>query len=110
MKTPKYNNPRSLYSDDVMDEMASGATAIEWETIYLMNVKEVHRISCQLFTFYSPKKLDPNSKAFEKLKNAKKFDPKRSSVLEVLNEQLKKTPDVDSMKIPENENDTGRKI
>ena len=55
---------------------------------------------------YSPAKLDPNSKAFEKLKNAKKFDPKRSSVLEVLNEQLKKTPDVDS----ENEKDTGRKI
>ena len=55
---------------------------------------------------YSPAKLDPNSKAFEKLKNAKKFDPKRSSVLEVLNEQLKKTPDVDA----ENENDTGRKI
>ena len=57
-------------------------------------------------TFYSPDKLDPNSKAFEKLKNAKKFDPKRSSVLEVLNEQLKKNSDVDS----ENENDTGRKI
>ena len=33
--------------------------------------------------------MDPDSKAFEKLKNAKAFDPKRSSVLEVLNDQLK---------------------
>ena len=30
VKTPKYNNPRSLYSDDVMDEMVSGTTAIKW--------------------------------------------------------------------------------
>ena len=29
VKTPKYNNPRSLYSEDVMDEMVSGTTAIE---------------------------------------------------------------------------------
>ena len=69
----------------------------------MTNIKAVHRI---FSTFYSPQKLDPNSKAFEKLKNAKKFDPKRSSVLEVLNEQLKKTPDVDS----ENKNDNGRNI
>ena len=33
VKTPKYNNPRSLYSDDVMDEMVAGTTAIEWVTL-----------------------------------------------------------------------------
>ena len=53
--------------------------------------------------FYSPDKLDPNSRAFEKLKNAKKFDPKRSSVLEVLNDQLEKTE-------AQTDADTGRKI
>ena len=37
---------------------------------------------------FSPDKVDPNSKAFEKLKNAKSFDPKRSSVLGVINDQL----------------------
>ena len=103
MKTPKYNNPRSLYSDDVMDEMVSGTTAIEWVKRHSKHPGSSQNL---ISTFYSPEKLDPNSKAFEKLKNAKKFDPKRSSVLEVLNEQLKKNSDVDS----ENENDTGRKI
>ena len=29
VKVPKYNNPRDLYSDDVMDEMISGTTSIE---------------------------------------------------------------------------------
>ena len=30
VKTPKYNNPRSLYSEEVLNEMVSGTTAIEW--------------------------------------------------------------------------------
>ena len=38
---------------------------------------------------FSPDKVDPNSRAFEKLKNAKAFDPKRSSVLGVIHDQLK---------------------
>ena len=29
VKVPKYNNPRDLYSDGVMDEMISGTTSIE---------------------------------------------------------------------------------
>ena len=61
-----------------------------------------------IFTFKnSPDKLDPNSRAFEKLKNAKKFDPKRSSVLEVLNDQLEKKFNVADS---ETKNDTARKI
>merc|ERR1719495_2808374 len=64
VKVPKYNNPRDLYSDGVMDEMISGTSSID------------------------PDKLDPGSQAFEKLKKRKSFDPKRSSVLEVLNDQL----------------------
>lgn len=64
VKVPKYNSPRQLYSDDMMDEMVSGTSSID------------------------PDKLDPNSKAFEKLKNAKKFDPRRSSVLGVIHDQM----------------------
>ena len=29
VKVPKYNSPRQLYSDDMMDEMVSGTSAIE---------------------------------------------------------------------------------
>ena len=29
VKVPKYNNPRTLYSDDTMDEMVSGTSSIE---------------------------------------------------------------------------------
>jgi len=64
VKVPKYNSPRQLYSEDIMDEMVSGTSSID------------------------PEKVDPSSQAFEKLKKAKSFDPKRSSVLEVLNAQM----------------------
>lgn len=29
VKVPKYNSPRQLYSDDMMDEMVSGTSSIE---------------------------------------------------------------------------------
>ena len=57
---------------------------------------------------HSPDKLDPGSKAFEKLKNAKKFDPRRSSVLGVIHDQMNGNFTVD---ICDNEQGlTGRKI
>ena len=37
---------------------------------------------------HSESKLDPEGPAFQKMKNSKKFDPKRSSVLMVLNAQV----------------------
>ena len=57
--------------------------------------------------FFSPNKVDPNSKAFEKLKNAKAFDPKRSSVLGVINDQLKGNFTVTTR---DDEHVSGRKI
>jgi len=87
VKVPKYNNPRDLYSDDVMDEMISGTTSID------------------------PAKVDPNSKAFERLKKTKVFDPKRSSVLSVLNDQLNGDFSVDISGIAETRmENSGRKI
>jgi len=87
VKVPKYNNPRDLYSDGVMDEMISGTSSID------------------------PAKLDPNSKAFDRLKKTKVFDPKRSSVLSVLNDQLNGDFSVDISGISESRNETsGRKI
>ena len=38
--------------------------------------------------FNSESKLDPEGPAYQKMKNSKKFDPKRSSVLMVLNAQV----------------------
>ena len=38
--------------------------------------------------FHSESKLDPEGPAYQKMKNSKKFDPKRSSVLMVLNAQV----------------------
>jgi len=88
VKVPKYNNPRDLYSDGIMDEMISGSSV-------------------------DPEKLDPNSKAFEKLKKIKSFDPKRSSVLSVINDisELNGNSLEDSEK-PKltNDSDSGRKI
>jgi len=63
VKLPKYNCPHDLYSETTMDEMISGATSID------------------------PDKLDPNSPAFEKYQKSKKFNPARSSVLLVLQDQ-----------------------
>jgi len=60
VKMPKYNCPQDLYSETTMDEMISGTSSID------------------------PEKLDPDSPAFQKLQKTKKFNPKRSSVLLVL--------------------------
>jgi len=64
VKCPKYNSPGDLYSDETMDEMISGVGNID------------------------PDKLDPASPALEKIKKKKGFDPKRSSVLAVLNDHM----------------------
>jgi len=86
VKVPKYNSPRQLYSDDMMDEMVSGTSSID------------------------PEKVEPGSKAFEKLKNAKTFDPKRSSVLEVLNDQQEGNFTVDVGINGDDDSNSGRKI
>ena len=54
--------------------------------------------------------MEPGSKAFEKLKNAKTFDPKRSSVLEVLNDQQEGNFTVDVGINGEDDSNSGRKI
>ena len=59
------------------------------------------------FEIFSPEKVDPGSKAFEKLKNAKLFDPKRSSVIGVLNDQMKGNFTVG---MRDEESNTGRRI
>ena len=84
MKTPKYNCPIGMYSDTTMDEMVSGTSGLEWVlSSLLLN-------TCfYLFIFLSESKLDPEGPAYQKMKNSKKFDPKRSSVLMVLNAQVK---------------------
>jgi len=61
VKVPKYNNPRDLYGDAVMEEMISGSSV-------------------------DPSKLDPDTEAYKKRAAMKTFDPKRSSVLLVLKE------------------------
>jgi len=62
VKVPKYNNPRDLYGDAIMEEMISGSSV-------------------------DPSKLDPDSEAYKKRSAMKSFDPKRSSVLLMLKEQ-----------------------
>jgi len=91
VKTPKYNCPVELYSETTMDEMVSGATELD------------------------PEKLDPSGPAYEKFKRSKKFDPKRSSVLLVLNDQLNGNFAVDTAEIKEarmdaETDDIGRRI
>ena len=67
--------------------------------------------SFHFLIFFSPAKLDPNSKAFDRLKKTKVFDPKRSSVLSVLNDQINGNFSVDISGITENRAETsGRKI
>ena len=51
--------------------------------------------------FCSPEKLDPAGPAYEKFKKSKKFDPKRSSVLMVLNDQLNGDFAVDTAAVKE---------
>jgi len=77
VKTPKYNCPIGMYSDTTMDEMVSGTSGLD------------------------ESKLDPEGPAFQKMKNSKKFDPKRSSVLMVLNAQMKGDFAVDTGEVRE---------
>ena len=65
VKTPKYNCPLDLYSDTTMDEMISGTGSLD------------------------PAKLDPAGPAYQKMLKSKKFDPARSAVLRVMEEQNK---------------------
>ena len=67
------------------------------------------------FAIPSPEKLDPSGPAYEKFKRSKKFDPKRSSVLLVLNDQLNGNFAVDTAEIKEarmdaETDDIGRRI
>ena len=55
---PKYNSPKELYGEAVMEEMITG------------NV--------------DPEKLDPESEAFKKRSTVPSFDPHQSSVLAVV--------------------------
>ena len=59
VKVPKYNNPKQLYGEAVMEEMISG-------------------------TSVDPEKLDPESEAFKKRSTVPSFDPQQSSVLAVV--------------------------
>eukprot|EP00088_Acartia_fossae_P024783 TRINITY_DN25665_c0_g1_i10.p1 TRINITY_DN25665_c0_g1~~TRINITY_DN25665_c0_g1_i10.p1 ORF type:complete len:233 (+),score=64.01 TRINITY_DN25665_c0_g1_i10:101-799(+) len=86
VKVPKYNCPKDLYSDNTMDEMISGSSAIDTE------------------------KLDPTSPCYSKLTNVKKFDPARSAVLSVMNDHDKGRFEVDVHNIHEIQPDTVRKI
>lgn len=63
VKTPKYNCPQGLYSDTTMDEMISGSSSVD------------------------PSKLDPEGPAYAKMMKSKKFDPRKSQVLEVMADQ-----------------------
>ena len=80
VKTPKYNCPIGMYSETCMDEMVSGTSGLELVST-LLNI-------CSNLFLHSESKLDPKGPAYQKMKNAKKFDPKRSSVLMVLNAQV----------------------
>ena len=72
-----------MYSDTTMDEMVSGTSGLEW-VLFLVLLNTCF----YLFIFLSESKLDPEGPAYQKMKNSKKFDPKRSSVLMVLNAQV----------------------
>ena len=54
-----------------------------------------------LSSFSSPDKLDPTGPAYEKFRKSKKFDPKRSSVLMVLNDQINGVFAVDTSAVKE---------
>merc|ERR1711988_930663 len=77
VKTPKYNCPVGLYSDTTMDEMISGSGGVD------------------------PSKLDPAGPAYAKMKNSKKFDPAKSSVLVVMADQEKGNFAVDTSAVKE---------
>ena len=86
VKVPKYNCPQDLYSDATMDDMIGGAGAVDTS------------------------KLDPTSPCYSKLMNTKKFNPARSSVLEVLNAHEKGHFEVDVRNIHEVKPEQARKI
>jgi len=65
VKTPKYNCPKDLYSEQTMDDMVAGSGSVD------------------------PDKLAPDGPAMAKYRKAKRFDPTKSDVLQVLNEQEK---------------------
>jgi len=62
IKTPKYNSPIKAYSEECLDDMVGGSTV-------------------------DPDKLDPDGPAYQKFKKSKRFDPNRSEVMRVLNQQ-----------------------
>lgn len=74
MKTPKYNSPIDLYAEDTLDKMVSDSTV-------------------------DPAKFEPDSYADVKYRKSKKFDPKRSSVVEVMLAQEKGDFSVDKRAI-----------
>jgi len=76
VKTPKYNTPKDLYSDDTMDDMVCGSTV-------------------------DPTKLDPECDAYKKWAKSKRFDPARSGVMEVLRKQDQGDFSVDKRAIKE---------
>merc|ERR1711872_130184 len=54
----------------------------------VMKVEKVLGIDTPAYKAGDESKLDPEGPAYQKMKNSKKFDPKRSSVLMVLNAQM----------------------
>jgi len=62
VKTPKYNSPVDMYSDQTMDDMICGSGNVD------------------------PENLEYGSPAYEKYMKAKRFDPAKSDVMKVLNQ------------------------
>jgi len=86
VKVPKYNCPQGLYSETTMDEMVGGSGQVDLT------------------------KMDPTSPCYTKLAKTKKFDPKRSSVLCVLQDHEKGKFEVDVQNIIEIKQENVRKI
>jgi len=76
IKTPKYNSPRVMYSEDTLEDMIGGSTV-------------------------DPDKLEKDSPAYKKYKNSKRFDPAKSDVMKVLNQQKDGNFSVDKAAIKE---------
>jgi len=76
IKTPKYNSPKIMYSEDTLEDMVGGSTV-------------------------DPEKLDKDGPAYKKYKNSKRFDPAKSEVLACMNQQEKGNYSVDKSAIRE---------
>jgi len=76
IKTPKYNSPKTMYSEDTLDNMVGGSNV-------------------------DPDKLDKDGPAYQKWKNSKRFDPARSEVMRVLDQQKDGNFSVDKAAIKE---------